>query len=83
MIALLYQNFYLRHLISLMELDVKDLFRDFWKSPEIPDYTDHQTITRIRNLMKLKKTLCNHFLKSVQSGEREMVFHSSPFRVAR
>ena len=40
MTALLYQNFYLRHLISLMEMDVKDLFRDFWKSPEISDYTD-------------------------------------------
>jgi hypothetical protein len=83
MTALLYQNFYLRDLISLMEMDVKNLFGDFWKSPEIPDYTDYQTITRIRNLKKLKKNLCNHFLKSVQSGEREMVFHSSPFQVAR
>ena len=40
MIALLYQNFYLRDLISLMEMDVKNLFGDFRKSPEIPDYTD-------------------------------------------
>jgi hypothetical protein len=31
MIALLYQNFYLRDLISLMEMDVKNLFRDFRK----------------------------------------------------
>jgi hypothetical protein len=83
MTALLYQNFDLRHLISLMELDVKGLFRNFWRNPEIPDCTDFKAITPIRNLMKLKKNLCNHFLKSVQSEEREMVFHSSLFQVAR
>jgi hypothetical protein len=55
MIALLYQNFYLRHLISLMELDVKDLFRDFWKNPEIPDYTDYEAITPIGNTSKNKE----------------------------
>jgi hypothetical protein len=60
-----------------MELDVKDLFRDFWKSPEIPDYTDYQTITRIRNILKLEKNLCNHFLKSVKSRECAVAFQSS------
>jgi len=59
MAALLYQNFDLRHLISLMQMDVKDLFGDFWKRSEISDYTDSLTITRTRNVMKLKKNLCN------------------------
>jgi len=83
MMALLYQNFDLRDLISLMGMDVKGLFGDFWRNPEIPDYTDYETITPIRNSTKLKKNLCNHLWKSVQSGEREMVFHSSLFQVAR
>ena len=66
MIALLYQNFYLRDLISLMEMDVKNLFGDFLETaPEIPDYTDYQTITPIGILQKLKRNLCNHFFKSV------------------
>ena len=47
MIALLYQNFYLRDLISLMEMDVKNLFRDFWILPEIPDDTDYEGLHRL------------------------------------
>jgi hypothetical protein len=35
--------------------------RDFWKRPEISDYTDYGTITPIRNVLKIKKDLCNPF----------------------
>ena len=35
-------------------------------------------MTPIGNLRKLKKNLCNHFLKSVQSGERVEFLHGSP-----
>ena len=52
MMALLYQNFDLRDLISLMGMDVKGLFGDFWRNPEIPDYTDYETITPITNTLK-------------------------------
>jgi hypothetical protein len=41
------------------------------------DYTDYQTITRIRNILKLEKNLCNHFLKSVKSRECAVAFQSS------
>jgi hypothetical protein len=34
------------------------------KNPEISDYTDYETITPIRNALKMKKNLCNHFLES-------------------
>jgi len=72
MIALLYQNFYLRDLISLIHRHVKDLFGDFWKSPEISDYTDYEEITPIRNTLKKKRNPC------LPAGRCEIIF-PNPF----
>jgi hypothetical protein len=40
-------------------------YRDFWKSLEISDYTDYETITQMGNALKIKKICLILFLKSV------------------
>ncbi len=32
---------------------------------EIPDYPGYETMTPVRELLKIKKNLCNHLLKSL------------------
>jgi len=82
MIALLYQNFYLRHLISLMEMDVKDLFRDFWILPEIPDDADYKAITPIGNTSKNKEKSVKSFFQICVIRERK-VFSELSFECLR
>ena len=33
----------------------------FLKNTETSDYNDYVTITPIRNILKIKENLCNHF----------------------
>ena len=45
--------------------DRRTMMRFLKKSPEISDYIDYKTITRIRNALKNQENLCNPLLKSV------------------
>jgi hypothetical protein len=76
MTALLYQNFDLRDLISLMEMDVKNLFRDFWKRSEISDYTDYEAITPITNTLKNKEKSVKSFFQICVIRERKVFFRA-------
>ena len=42
----------------------------FLKSPEISDYTDYETITQIRNALKIKKVCVIIFLESLPTGRQ-------------
>ncbi len=50
----------------------------FLRNPEISDYTDYETITRITDTLKNKEKSVESFFEICVIRERKVVFQSSP-----
>ena len=50
---------------------------DFRRSPEIPDYTDYEVITRITNALKNNEKSVESFFEICVIRERKVLFQSS------